>query len=435
MPATIEQESAVTPPKGPAISLSHLGNRHGKSGMGLPTEAVRKLEALAGVPEADRTQDEAVAISTPANEPKPKTPTPEPPKPVTPPGNPPVADIHPKPETKQDFEKGGIKAVREALERRETRVKELEASETATKKEIADAKAAHLAALEKLTSYESEIEKTYKPQVQRLSEVEKRLQEREEQLRIRDFTTAPEWHDKYVKPIVEARTEAEQLMDELIVTDENGERKATKQDFDAVLSSPNMTQAVRTAKELFGDDLASTVVGFRTKILSAERTRQGAFKNAALESAERQKQDQAKFAEHRQALRQKLLAESERLASEAPHIFKPGEDEKDLAEALAEGTKLADLSMNGDPNITEDAFLKVVAKVRSRAAGYPVMEKRMSKLQAENESLKTQLKEYQRSEPNVEGGRTPVVNGDEDATADEAHAKLTAAAAKYASRY
>lgn len=408
------------------MNLSQLGNKHGRTGMGLPQESIDRLEKIAGV--VKETED----ISTHENEPKKPEPAKAPDPVVKEPATPPAKTEPAKQDSKSDYEKGGIKAVREAAERRDARIKELEASETATRKEIDDAKASHQASLEKLISYESEIEKTYKPQVQRLTEVEKRLQEREEQLRIKDFTMAPEWHDKYVKPVVEARSEAEALMGELEVNSTDGPRMATKQDFDAVLSAPNTTQAILKAKELFGDDLAHTVVGYRTKIISAERNRQSAFGKAALESAESQKQQQQKFAQHRESLRQRFTAESERLFGEAPYIYKPGEDEGDLAEALTEGTKLADLSINGDPNMTEDQFLKVVAKVRSRAAGFPVLEKRMSKLQAENEALKQRLKEFESSEPKLEGRTTP--GAGDNANADDYHGKLITAAQKYASK-
>ena len=90
---------------------------------------------------------------------------------------------------------------------------------------------------------------------------------------------------------------------------------ATKADLDVILAQPNHTQASRLAKALFGDETFQSVLNHRMKLLSLERSRMEAVKNAHLASAEWQQQQQAAMAQSRQQFHSSLQAAIEKLVA------------------------------------------------------------------------------------------------------------------------
>ncbi len=413
--ATPNTVSDIDPPSNPPVRLSEMPRLHNNSEPVLTTESLAELAKLTG--------DE------------PPTPSPrvqEPQKPAVPP--PRLPQDTSKPQSPPEVPDKGIKAVREALERATARVHELEASDSTSKKTLAEAQGLLTQLNGKVSTYEKEIESSYKPQIQKLAEVEKRLQEREELLRTKDFTTSPEWHEKYVKPVAEARRDAESLMSELLVNDVDGQRAASKEDFQAVLAAPNLNEAARRAKEMFGEEVYQSVVQHRNKILSLERSRKSAFDNAAAESVEHQKRQMADGAAYRERMRSVMVSEMQKIMDADPTVFKPSDEDKETKDALTEGLRLADLATTGDPNFTPEQFMGVVARARAGIAAEGVLRKRLTKLTNERDMLQNQLKEYQSSEPQVKGRLAPAGSG--PTTKDQAtedRATMLAEAQKLAS--
>jgi hypothetical protein len=294
----------------------------------------------------------------------------------------------------------GPKALREAYERAQSRVAELETSYTATTKEKADAYT-KLAELEgKAKGYEERIQKEFQPALERLTATEKKLQEREEALRIRDYTATTEWHERYVKPITEVQQEAVQFIGELVANVDGREVPATAEHLNFIIGAPNANEAARRAEQLFGAQPAFTgqLVSYRNKLRSLQTKQQEALKNAQLESAEWQKQQQVQQAQHQEKFIS-MVREKER--AYLPETAPVGDD-AELKAALAEGTTLADRLANGAPDMTPESWADTVAQSRARIAGYSVLRKQNARLANELAELKKQLTAYQGTEPGVE---------------------------------
>lgn len=325
----------------------------------------------------------------------------------------------------------GIAEVRAALERQTARVKELEESGTSSTKQLEAARAKELELMAKSSKYEDEIEKTYKPIAQKLTEREKQLQAIEEQMRIRDYTATTEFHDKYEKPLAVARTDAEALLNEVEVTTADGSsRKATAQDFNFVLSAETLNESARRAKSLFGEDVYQTVVSQATRIRQLARQREEGRKNAALESAEFVKRQQQTQAQLRESIRQKMLSESENRLTE----FKPADGDDEISSAYREGLEFADKSIAGDPSWTPDQLATHLGRARAEITAANVLRKQVARKDAKIAELETKLKSYESSEPDVtprNGGQLPKATG----TREDVRAKLEDAARLMATQH
>lgn len=405
----------ITPPPSPAPGEIRLGDivpRHGRTEM--PSSILEEARKLSGEPLPDPSPAPTPAAASSSSSTPPTPPTPEPPK-------------TPEP-TKPAKKKEGIEALREAFERQSAKVEELSGSLTTTSKEKADAYA-KLAELEaKLTQANERISKDLEPRVQRLTEVEKKLQEREEILRVKDYTATQEWHDKYVKPIAEVQQEANELLSELRANVNGDEVPATQEHLNFVMAAPSLNEAARRAEGLFGSLVAPQIVNLRARLIGLQRKQAEALKTAQIEAVEYEKRSHAQAAQSREAVRTRLLTEAQRIIQADPDL-NPGED-VELGSALAEGQKFADLLLNGSPELTTEQMVDKIAEGRARIIKSHVQEKRMAKMKTELESLREQLKQYQKSEPSVEtrtGGSSPLLKGNEDA-----RAKLLQAAMKLA---
>lgn len=298
--------------------------------------------------------------------------------------------------------KEGVEALREAYERQNSKVEELTGSLTATTKEKADALTRLAALEEKLNKAEERIVKELEPRSKRLTEIEKKLQEREETLRIRDYQSTPEYHTRYVKPIADAQAEVKDLMAELLVTDDSGAtRGATEQDFQEVLSQPNLTVAARVAKQKFGEEAYQTVMQHRTRINSLVRAARQANDNAAIESAEYYKTQEMSQATRRQVLHEHLLNETKRFMDAEPDVFKPDESDGDAITALSEGQKFADVLLNGAPGMTPEKMVSEAARGRARIVKSYRQDVTIKRQEQKIKDLETELAQYRRSEPEV----------------------------------
>jgi hypothetical protein len=376
-------EAPVAPAKGPEINL-------------FDTPPVNEPATL-----PDSILEAAMAM-TGAEPPAKPEPKPDPAKPVAqkPPEKPAPA---PKPAPEVPKKKEGIDSVREALDRQTAKAEELASSLTATAKEKADA-FAKVAELERqLKERDEKIAKEYEPRLAVLTEKEKRLQQAEEQIRIRDYTLTPEYHEKYVTPIIEAQAEAQALISELVVTDGDGaQHAATREHFDYVISAPNQNEAAKRAEQLFGPHVASSVANFRLRLRALESKRQEAQKNAALESIEYEKRSAAQIAQQRENLL-KAVAERE---SKYIEEFAPPVDDADLIEAFRKGKELVDEVAAATPDMGLDKFADTIARARTAMRKAPILAKKAERLQARVAELEEQLKAYQASEPTVETRRT-----------------------------
>lgn len=347
----------------------------------------------------------AAGVITDTKEPEPSQDTPapasvapiakEPPKQATP--EPPKAEP-----AKEPKEPKGIKEVREALERQTARVKELEGSVSSTSKEKADAYAKLAEFESKISKYESEIEKEYKPRLQRATEAEKKLQQYEEHLRVTNYQKTQEWHDKHVKPMAEAHESANRLMGQLTASVNGQEVPATIDHFNYVLSAPTIKEGDRRARELFGDTFAPHVVNLSMRMAELNAARNKALETAALDAKKWEEQQIASEASYRDQLTQRLM----QVADEHLAPFK-NIDDPELKSALEEGLKDADEAIRGNPSWDLNQRAAKLGKSRADIATAKVLAKENAKLKAALAEKENLLKQYQSSEPEVVARTTP----------------------------
>lgn len=297
---------------------------------------------------------------------------------------------------KEDHPKRDVSQLREAYEKLKGEFASTAAERDLTRKEVAEFK-------EKATRYEERI-KALEAAELRAKELEERVVTYDERLRVTDYLNHPEFHEKFVKPVADAIQSAHALVAEMVVDAEGEPRQATPQDFDTVLRAPNLTEASRRAKELFGPDLASTIVERRQAVLMAEKARQEAIKSAGVKSEEWMKSQQARAAEQRSRAKSDFDRISQQLAEKYPQLYRPPEGDKDAEAARKSGEELAKLILEGQPaEMPPDQYLTNVAKIYHRAASFPMRELMVNRLQQENEALKARLAAFEKSTPDAEG--------------------------------
>lgn len=290
---------------------------------------------------------------------------------------------------------------------------ELETNFNATAKEKADAYA-------KVANLEGEVQgyaKRWKEEVEPLqkqfAETTKKLQEREEALRLRDYTGTSEWHEKFVKPIADVQNEAMQFVNELVATVNGQQVRGNQEHLNHIVGAPDAHEAAARAKALFGDEPAftSTLVNYRQRLKGLAGKQQEALKQASVESEQWARAQQAKQAQDREKM---ASAVQERERTYLTSLALPDND-PELQAARQEGKVLADLISNGSPDMTPEKWADTVAKTRVEVQHAAVLKKQMARVQAENAELKKQLAAFQATEPTVEtrNGTAPEVNNDE----------------------
>jgi hypothetical protein len=388
------------PPAGPASGPELSFSGTGATGFGaLPPDTLSKLDKLGGALPAEPAPISAKPPAQAAA--KPAAPKPEAGS-LSPPPAPgaPAADAA-KPAAEPAAEVKGPKQLREAYERAQAKVAELETTMGATAKEKAEAFARLAATEEKLTSYEKRIADEYEPMRKVLTEREKRLAEVEENLRMRDYTATPEWHNNYVKPINDTWQEAVQFVSELAVQNADGSSiPATQEHLNYVIGAPNANEAARRAEQLFGNQsvFTGTLVNYRNKLKALQTKQQEAAKNAKLESEQWHQQRQAHEAEQLSKLRSYV---TQREAAEGSDLAAIGDD-PELRSALEAGSALADTLVNGDPKLSPENWADVIAKSRTHIKRSHVQAKRITRLEAKLKAAEEELGRYRNSEPSVE---------------------------------
>lgn len=299
----------------------------------------------------------------------------------------------------------GPKPLREAYERAQAKVTELESGIGATTKEKLDALNKLAEAEKALTAAQRRIADEFEPLRKVHEETAKKLQEREEALRIRDYTATAEWHERYVKPVHEAQQEALQFIGELVVTKGDGSTvPASQEHLNYILGAPNANEAARRAEELFGNQPAFTgqLVNYRQRLRALAGKQQEALQKAQLESAEWAKRTQAQQLEQQSAIQQHMRD------AISQHLVKVADPEEQAA--LSEGESFAnELDMAAQSgNVT--LWGSKLGQARADLMNLRVERVRNQRLAAENAELKRQLEDYRGTEPKVEtrnGGAPP----------------------------
>lgn len=390
-------ETAAPPkPTGQEINLSDLPK-------GRPSDSLRQRAI-------------AAATGQPAPTPEPEAAIPEAKPDDTAPAKAQDAPKDTKPSSDTTKGREGPKELREALERATKKADELTASVTATAKEKADAltKQAELEA--KFNTLQKKVDTDYEPKVQELEVTRKKLQEREEALRIKDYMSTPEFHEKYVKPIADTEADISALLSESTVNMDGQQIQASREHFDYIMGARTLNEAGERAVTLFGPHVGPQIVNHRAKLQSQLRTKAKAAETAQLDSMEHFKQQQMRQTEVQNEIKTYFRSEADRLMQSDPDLKAPDGDQE-WAAAINEGKQFAESLFSPSMDRPQKEILTDAARGYTNNVKIKVQELKIRKLEKEVTTLRENLKQYQSSEPGVEtrnGGKGPEVTESND---------------------
>lgn len=377
-----------------------------------PSEVEAGIDALPGMDTVagnDTTPEPTPSPApAPAAEPAP-TPAPEPaavtPDPSAKPEEPsPLGDdlaklIPAKPADSPEVKEPGTpKELREAYSRVKTehektvaRVRELEGQTEKVREEL-----------------RQQIQKEMQSEVERLRND---LTEREDRLRVADYRQSDEYRETFGKPIDSAWGKAAEAINGVKVTQADGtERDATVNDIADLCRMPER-DALRVARERFGDD-AALVLKHRDRITDLVARAQQAVEDYRTRGEEQRRQSEtARVEQIRRFETEVLTLRSDKTLNS---ILGADATDKEAADLLAKGDKLVRTALIGD-NLPKEASPADVGRARFeaqkmvalRAAAFGPTLLRLNRANAKVAELEAKLKSFEASEPGVGDSSEP----------------------------
>ncbi len=302
------------------------------------------------------------------------------------------------------------KEMRQAIENRD---KKLAALQSERDKATTD-----LAALQTRVQ---ELEGTGSGDVKALSESVAKYEARVKQLETiiseRDYAQAPEFEQRFKKPYERAALKAFSDVEQLSVTVDGTERKATRKDMEALIGMDPF-QARRLAKQVFGED-SDIVLAHLAKLHDIRDQSMAALEEHRATWQEKQKAQEAESARFRAFASEKWPVINSEFAKQQPDIFAP--DDEQEKQLLGEGFAYVDQGIAQRASLPPKDQMVFDATVRHRIAGFPVLKhqrdaalKRVEELTAEKDSeieaLRKEVAELRGGGPGPgtrEGGAKP----------------------------
>ena len=277
----------------------------------------------------------------------------------------------------------------------------------------------------KLQEYQ-EKEKTWKPNEEKekefsakLTAAEKRAQELEEAVKFSDYSKSTEYQDQFVKPFNDAFERGQKIASQYNITGEDGNvRRATAEDFNAIMQISDPDAAAAKIEELFGTGVkASAINAARQAVLENFEARNNALNEWKTKGSERQKQQMEQQTRFQQELA-KDFGDSVRSGQEGlPEIFKPTEGANEENDILDRGYRLADLAFDALPpsefeklpdfvkkdmvngRLHPKAKVKLHAAIRNKAGAFDRVRFQNKQLAKQVKDLQSKLDGFKSSQP------------------------------------
>lgn len=307
-------------------------------------------------------------------------------------------------------------------------VREKEKQIKALEEQISQTKAGSLAEKEK-SEYQERIEKA-----------EKRIKEKEDELRFKSYEKSDEFNEKYEKPYVAAWEKHMADLRGVTVTGDDGVARDMKEEDILDLVNLSLPDARQLADDKWGR-FANEAMLARKEIRDLFETKNKALETARKSGAEREKT----FEENRKkwvADVQKHIAdtweEANQTAFKHPtsgEFFQPVEGDDKRNELLTKGYAMVDAAFAKnamDPNLTPEERAEVVRKhaaVRNKAASWSVLKLINSRLRTEIDALKKANAQFKGSQPPAGGGTSQGGGGQPGGSARD---RMHSAGDKYA---
>lgn len=242
----------------------------------------------------------------------------------------------------------------------------------------------------------------------------KRHEDMEREIRYSNYVKSNEYKEKFETPFVESLDEAYEFVEQLTVTTDEGVRRATKEDFNALLNMEPQAAAEK-AEEMFGR-LSNRVLNFQDKLASMQRAARKAVDNYKKEGDKVERERLVKTEEQRKAIGETWKRANEEIQIKFPELFGEVEGDDEGNTKLRDG--YAEVDRAQDPNISLQERIGRTAAVRHRAAALPREVYRRKKAEKENAELREIIKNYEASVPGKglkDGAKPPAVDDETDA--------------------
>ncbi len=284
---------------------------------------------------------------------------------------------------------------------------ELRAAYAAKKKELAEMATKLTAAETRLKELEAQIgdgSRLTKLQEQYES-AEKRAKELEERIRYVDYKESPEYEEKFHKPFVNAYQAGRTKIGSLRIIERKNDadeviqpgRKATAEDFDAIMQIPDDGQAAEVAERLFGP-MSNLVIYHREKVLDLNSQRT----NAIEEFRKTGTQKQQEAATQMQALQDKVKATFKQSVetgiNKYPQWFKADEGDDQGKQALEKGMLNVD-TIFSENKYHPEQLAQVHAAFRNMAGAFPFVALKLHRAESRLKELEGELEAFKKSEP------------------------------------
>lgn len=246
-----------------------------------------------------------------------------------------------------------------------------------------------------------------------IEEYNKKVAAYETELQFTNFTKSQHYQDNFVKPYNEAWIAGQKRAESLKVVERKDEteqvvqqaRKATKEDFDAIMSIFDDDAAAEKAEQLFGSK-APLVLYHREEVMKHEAKANAAIKEYQSKGAEWEKQRR----EQSEKTSKETAAQIDHFMNAAvekyPQLFKPDESDPKGNELLERGNHLLQRVLkggaplkDGEQQMTNEQMAIAVAAVRNKAAAFDRVAYKANSLAKRVKELETELAQFKASKP------------------------------------
>jgi hypothetical protein len=222
-----------------------------------------------------------------------------------------------------------------------------------------------------------------------------------------DYEKSPEFKEKFHKPWVDTYNEGVTEATRLSVpnVDSMGEkdgtaRKLTKEEFDSIVTDPDLDSAIDKAEKLFQNATrANQVLDYRKKFIAATRAMEAAKAEYKTKGAEMEKQTAVQRAETERQEAALWENHNKEWTEKNPQWTKADEGDDEGAKKLELGYKAADIAFGDTSHLTPEKRAKLFADTRNRAAAFGHVAYKLEKAAARITELEAKLKEFEESEP------------------------------------
>lgn len=297
---------------------------------------------------------------------------------------------------------------------------ELRAAYKAKKAEAADLSQKYQQAEARIKELEAKVgDGSQLTKVQQMHEAaQKRIAELEEAIKFSDYEKSPEYKEKYHAPFVEAYSAGRnkvgslKVIERSTVDEATGEkritqpgRKATPEDFDALMRVSDDGEAAMMADQLFGP-MANLVMYHREKVLDLNGSRAKAIEDFRKQGGEREQQFAAQTQAMQERAKQIYHQAVQTGVEKHPQWFKPEDGDDQGKQMIEKGLANVDLLFS-DNKLAPEQLAVAHAALRNMAGHFPYLALKLHRVSAERDALREELKQYKESEPTKPSSERP----------------------------